>query len=128
MQSTPVHPSAELTLRMLGDNITFNASQWEALADELQVGSILRDRIMEMLGKAVVVRTADGFAATEDWDNHKDDSRLFNYYDQKIGNIMWQTVDSAGWFTFIHEDSTIQHLNGDRICTMAHARRKGWVK
>lgn len=39
-----------LTLRMLGDNVTFTRSQWEQLYDEIREGSTLKDRIAELCG------------------------------------------------------------------------------
>jgi len=30
------------------------------------------------------------------------------------------------WFTFEHNDGTREYLNGQRICSLDQARRKGW--
>jgi len=57
--------------------------------------------------------------------------RVFNYYDMRIGNIVSEPDTDggfAGWFDFQADDrpgTTI--LNGERICTLAHARRMGWL-
>lgn len=52
-------------------------------------------------------------------------ARAFNYYDRKPGKITM--LDADGWFDFEHDDGTVKSLNGERICTLAFAQRKGWV-
>lgn len=51
--------------------------------------------------------------------------RVFNYYDRKWGWIV-EAPDSAGWFDVKHDDGTTGYLNGERICSLAFATRKGW--
>lgn len=42
-------PTDELTLRMLGDNVTLMRCAWEELLNELRADSTLARRISEML-------------------------------------------------------------------------------
>lgn len=85
------------------------------------------------------IRTADGVVCTVG-------AAAFNYYDMKPGTIgrldtYPQPDTMAGqdsntpiaewsnyWFTFNHDDGTRTSLDGSRICSLAHARRKGWTK
>ena len=50
--------------------------------------------------------------------------RAYDYYSMKPGVITM--VDADGWFDFEHDDGTIAYLNGERICTLAHADKMGW--
>lgn len=52
--------------------------------------------------------------------------RVYNHYDRAAGVI----VDDAGdgWFDLRQDDGKIKVLNGERTCTLATARRKGWLK
>lgn len=81
--------------------------------------------------------TADGVEVTEG-------DRAFNFYDMKAGTIghidIWPQPDTMKgqdsstpreewtnhWFNFLHDDGTRTSLDGSRICTLAHATRKGW--
>lgn len=54
-------------------------------------------------------------------------ARVFNYYDRKAGFIAAVGADSAGWFDVIQDDGTRAYLNGERICSIEFAVRKGWV-
>lgn len=51
---------------------------------------------------------------------------IFDYYSMRLGEIMTDPDDS-GWFYVRHlETNERQLLNGERICTIDHARRMGW--
>jgi hypothetical protein len=52
--------------------------------------------------------------------------RAFNYYDRKSGAIEGP-VYSDGWFEFRHDDGSRTSLNGERICSIGFAQRKGWT-
>ncbi len=62
-------------------------------------------------------------------DNHpvQEGDRVFNYYDMKVGDIRPNSTDQEGWFYLDHEDGTNALLNGQRICTIEFAQRKGWI-
>lgn len=82
--------------------------------------------------------TADGVEVTEG-------DKAFNYYDHKAGTLghidhhaqpdTAKGQDSSTpmnewsnhWFNFLHDDGTRTSLDGSRICSLAHARRQGWV-
>ena len=66
----------------------------------------------------ITITTEDGATATKG-------DRLYNYYDMKPGTI--GRMEHDGWFEFNHEDGTRSFLNGQRVCTIAFAARKGWV-
>lgn len=51
--------------------------------------------------------------------------RAFNYYDMQPGTIV-EDPDSSGWFLFRHDDGSTKLLNGERICSLEFAKRKGW--
>lgn len=87
------------------------------------------------------IRTADGVSLSEG-DN------AFNYYDHKPGRIAridhFAQPDPANgqtsstpikewtnyWFDFEHTDgsNTKAYLDGSRICSVTHARNKGWLR
>lgn len=67
----------------------------------------------------MVITTVDGVEV-------RSGDRVFNYYDRKAGTIEHQP-DSSGWFDVKHDDGTRAYLNGERICSLAFAARKGWV-
>jgi len=51
---------------------------------------------------------------------------VFNYYDMKVCTI--GTPDDQGWFDTTNQDgSRGAYLNGERICSMGFAGRKGWL-
>jgi hypothetical protein len=52
--------------------------------------------------------------------------RAYNYYDMKPGVVGEQDSSFADWFTFNHDDGSRALLNGQRICSMAFARRRGF--
>ena len=62
---------------------------------------------------------------TEDGITLKEGDRAFNYYDMKPGVI--GRIGNDGWFDFVQNAST-PLLNGERICSMEFAAKKGWVK
>lgn len=66
------------------------------------------------------IRTEDGLTLQAG-------ERAFNYYDHEVGEIVPGTVDADGWFTFRHDDGTSKCLNGERICSLAYAGRRGWI-
>jgi hypothetical protein len=66
------------------------------------------------------IRTEDGAALNEG-------DRAYNYYDMKPGTIRANSLDSAGWFDFDHDDGSSAYLDGSRICSTAFATRKGWA-
>lgn len=50
----------------------------------------------------------------------------FNYYGMKRGRFDGQ-LDDAGWGWFTHDDGTRDLLNGERVCSLAHAQKMGWL-
>lgn len=52
--------------------------------------------------------------------------RVFNYYDMEAGTI-GEDAGQDGWFTFHADGGKRTLLNGERICSLAYAARKGWV-
>jgi len=54
-------------------------------------------------------------------------SLVFNYYDRAVG-VIATAPDEAGWFDLRQNDGTKAYLNEERICSIAHARKMGWVK
>lgn len=50
----------------------------------------------------------------------------FNYYDMKVGHPM-EYPDHDGWFNFAQEDGSVALLNGQRICSISHAKKMGWL-
>lgn len=64
---------------------------------------------------------------TEDGAKVKVGDRVYNYYDMKPCTI----VKDAGnfpdpWFDVQDDSGRIQVLNGQRICTIEYAKKKGW--
>jgi hypothetical protein len=57
---------------------------------------------------------------------HHEGDRAYNYYSMKPGVIGEGSGTFDGWFDFHHDDGTRVTLNGQRICTLAHAKRMGW--
>ena len=66
-----------------------------------------------------MIRTEDGHTVA-----HGD--RVFDYYSMAAG-VIAEPPDAEGWFTVRHDRGTTALLNGERICTIAFAQRKGWV-
>lgn len=63
-------------------------------------------------------RTEDGVVLTEG-------ERAYDYYSMKPGYI-GEASHSDGWFTFHHDDGTQCLLNGQRICSVEFAKRRGF--
>lgn len=72
--------------------------------------------------QTATIRTEDGV------DLHPGD-RAYNYYDMKPGRIRGEGRIRHlpdDWFDFDHDDGTHALLNGQRICTIEYARRRGF--
>lgn len=79
---------------------------------------------------------------TEDGSEVAEGDRAYDYYSMKPGVVgkmddreredAYYGPEQQGslhpWFTFLHDDGTRKYLNGQRICSEAAARRKGWLK
>lgn len=65
----------------------------------------------------ITYKTADGATV-------KIGDRVYNYYDRVPGTIARDGGD--GWFDFTGDDGRKTLLDGDRVCTLAFAARKGW--
>ena len=50
----------------------------------------------------------------------------FDYYNMKAGRFE-DLPDAQGWAHFRHDDGGRDLLNGERVCSLAHARRMGWL-
>lgn len=50
----------------------------------------------------------------------------FDYYSMKRGRFT-QPLDKAGWGWFEHDDGTRELLNGERVCSLAHAWKMEWL-
>jgi hypothetical protein len=48
----------------------------------------------------------------------------FDYYSMKAGRFVTLS-DAEGWALFRHGSAV--SLNGERVCSLAHARRMGWL-
>jgi len=77
---------------------------------------------------------------TEDGVMLEPGDRAFNYYDMKLGYIHptreMTDYTAAGhetnpnqdlWFDFMHDEGGVAILNGQRICSIRFAERKGWI-
>src|SRR5206468_3342913 len=62
---------------------------------------------------------------TEDGATLKQDERAYDYYTMEPGTI-GNPGGSDGWFYFHHDRGTRTLLNGQRICTLAFAKRRGF--
>lgn len=51
--------------------------------------------------------------------------RLYDYYSMAEG-ILATAPDDTGWFYVTHMRGGRELLNGERVCSLAHARRMGW--
>lgn len=52
---------------------------------------------------------------------------VFDYYSMKLCEIVTEP-DDAGWFTVKHYEGGTEYLNGERICSVRHAVKMGWLK
>ena len=68
-----------------------------------------------------MIRTEDGVEVSEG-------DRVYNYYDMKPGVIVEGTVRLMpdAWFDVRHDDGTTSVLNGERICSLEYAKRRGF--
>jgi hypothetical protein len=57
---------------------------------------------------------------------HKEGDRCYCYYTMRPGVIEEGSGTFDGWFDFRYDDGSSDVLNGQRICTLAHAKRMGW--
>jgi len=64
---------------------------------------------------------------TEDGKDVSVGDRVYNYYDMKPGTIEGPVrMMPDPWFDVRHDDGSLSVLNGQRICTMAFARSRGF--
>jgi hypothetical protein len=64
---------------------------------------------------------------TEDGQEVKIGDRVYNYYDMKPGVIEGPVREMPDpWFDVKHDDGTVSILNGQRICSMEYAVRRGF--
>jgi len=61
---------------------------------------------------------------TEDGVELRTGEAAYDYYSMKPGRI--GRGCGSGWFDFEHDDGTVTLLNGQRICSMAYAVRRGF--
>lgn len=69
-------------------------------------------------------RTEDGVAV-------KEGDRAYDYYSMQpgvVGKDAGGTGPNIGWFDFYHDNGNVELLNGQRICSMAYARKRGFPK
>ena len=77
----------------------------------------------ETVGAALAVHTY----TTEDGVELKTGDRAYNYYDMKPGRIGRDAGSLPDpWFDFDHDDGTVSMLNGQRICSLEYAVRRGF--
>lgn len=62
---------------------------------------------------------------TEDGVRLVEGDEAYDYYNMKPGHIGPASF-SKGWFDFYHTDGTQCLLNGERICSMAFAKARGF--
>lgn len=69
----------------------------------------------------MTIRTEDGVVV-------QPGDRVYDYYSMKPGVIQPGSLILAPdvWFDVTHDDGTRNVLNGQRICTMEFARRRGF--
>ena len=72
---------------------------------------------MNLLQEIVQYRSEDGVVM-------KTGDAAYDYYCMKPGEIGRDL--GRGWFDFEHSDGTVEMLNGQRICSLEHARRMRW--
>jgi hypothetical protein len=72
---------------------------------------------------AISITTSDGFTLTTG-------DRAFNYYDHEagtIGEIDQRPDGGSHWFDFKQDNGCGKSLNGERICSVEYAERRGWL-
>jgi hypothetical protein len=57
---------------------------------------------------------------------HREGDRVYCYYTMTPGVILEGSGTYEGWFDFQQDDGKRHVLNGQRICTLEHARKMGW--
>ncbi|MFL5861156.1 MAG: hypothetical protein ACJ780_10285 [Solirubrobacteraceae bacterium] len=62
---------------------------------------------------------------SEDGATLKQGDRAYDYYTMAPG-VIGEPAGSDGWFDFHHDRGTRTLLNGQRICTLAFAKRRGF--
>jgi hypothetical protein len=50
---------------------------------------------------------------------------VFSHYTMRAGIV--GEVDSMGWFELRYAEGGSDYLDGTRVCSLAHARRMGWL-
>lgn len=65
------------------------------------------------------IQTADGVTVQVG-------ATVYNYYDMTECQIA-EAPDSVGWFHVTQKGGPTL-LNGERICSLAHAKRMGWLR
>lgn len=63
--------------------------------------------------------TADGHTV-------KPGDEVFSHYTMKAG-IIRESFGFEGWLDLVYPDGGRDYLNGERGCSLAHARRMGWL-
>lgn len=66
---------------------------------------------------------------TEDGVTLEAGDRAYDYYSMKAGHIGPESSFCMApdlWFDFLHDDGTHNVLNGQRICSIEYARRRGF--
>lgn len=65
---------------------------------------------------------------TEDGCELETGDQAYDYYSMKPGKILkdHHSDHDPGWFDFEHTDGSVILLNGQRICTMGYAIRRGF--
>lgn len=68
-----------------------------------------------------VIKTEDGVVVNEG-------DRIYDYYSMEPGVIVPNTIRMMpdAWFDVEKDDGSRTLLNGQRICTLTYAQRKGW--
>jgi hypothetical protein len=67
------------------------------------------------------------YFVTEDGAHVKVGDEIYDYYSMMKGKIiMFSGYMPDPWFSVQHTDGKIITLNGQRICTLEFAKRKGW--
>jgi hypothetical protein len=62
---------------------------------------------------------------TEDHVELVEGDQAYDYYDFNLGTI--HDIDASGWFDLVTEDGRRLYRNGQRVCSVAFAQRRGWV-
>lgn len=71
------------------------------------------------MSEVLTYRTGDGVEV-------KTGDEVFSHYTFTSGTIGADA--GSGWFYLVSEGHEREMLNGERICSLNHARRMGWLK